>query len=327
MGDLIEKVKECKSYSSVGVLLGYYYYNASVKKNVIKFCNKHGIDIEKQISDYKNRKTYCLYCGKELHGENRLTRKFCNSSCAASYNNSLRPQKTEEERNKISKGLIEFYKTHKRIVKTNSGIYKTEGKTISDCIKDGLVLNPYDISFKDKIICEKKYSEKTCIICGNKFKPFLNTNGHLYKGNTCSEKCHDILISQNGKKLYEKVLSEGRFKGWQSRNILSYPEMFWINVLINNNISFAPNKPFKKPDNSNYFLDFYIELDERKIDLEIDGKQHEYRDRVESDVKRDEYISSCGIEIYRVKWNEINTEKGKKLMKDKIDNFLTFINR
>ena len=325
MKELIKKVKECKSYSSVGVLLGYYYYNANVKKNVIKFCHEHGIDIEKQISDYKNRKRYCLYCGKELYGENRLTRKFCNSSCAASYNNSLRPQKTEEERDKISKSLIEFYKTHKRLVNTSNGSYKTDGKTISECLKEGLVLNPYSASFKDKIICEKKYSEKTCVVCGKQFKPFLNIHGHLYKGNTCSEECSKKLKSKNSLNLYKRLVEEGRFKGWQSRNILSYPERFWINILNNNNISFTPNKPLKKLDNSNYFLDFYIEINGRKIDLEIDGKQHEHKDRAESDEKRDEYVSSCGIEIYRIKWNEINSEKGKQIMKDKIENFLNFI--
>lgn len=326
MKELLEKIKECKSYTSVGKVLGYDYYNGGVKKIVLEFCHKHGIDIEKQISDYKNRKTYCLYCGKELTGDNRLNKKFCNSSCAASYNNKIRPPKTEEERKKISESLVNFYKTHELIVRTNNGNYKTKGKTISCCINDGLVLNPYKVDFKDRIICESKYTEKECIICGKKFKPFLNANGHLYKGKTCSEECSERLRKENGIEVHKRIVEEGRFKGWQSRNILSYPERFWIIVLKNNNISFIPNKPLKH-ENSNYFLDFYIEKNGRKIDLEIDGKQHEHDDRHESDVKRDEYVLSCGIEVYRIKWNEINSDKGKEMMKQKIDDFIKYYNK
>ena len=44
------------------------------------------------------------------------------------------------------------------------------------------------------------------------------------------------------------------------------------------------------PTKNNWFLDFYIELNNKKIDLEIDGKQHKYKDRIESDTKRDIYI-------------------------------------
>ena len=31
------------------------------------------------------------------------------------------------------------------------------------------------------------------------------------------------------------------------------------------------------------------------------------------------------VEVYRVEWNEINSEKGKQIMKEKIDKFLNFI--
>ena len=76
-----------------------------------------------------------------------------------------------------------------------------------------------------------------------------------------------------------------------------------------------------------YFLDFYIEIGDRKIDLEIDGKQHKYKDRQESDIKRDNFLISKGYEVYRIDWNEINTENGKKLMKNKINQFLNYINK
>ena len=93
-----------------------------------------------------------------------------------------------------------------------------------------------------------------------------------------------------------------------------------MGVLLNNNIEYKHNFPF-----GGYFLDFYIEINDRKIDLEIDGKQHEYSDRKEKDNERDIFITSENIEVYRIKWNSINSDKGKNEMKEKIDNFLKYI--
>ena len=78
--------------------------------------------------------------------------------------------------------------------------------------------------------------------------------------------------------------------------------------------------PFEK-----YFLDFFINVDGRLINLEIDGKQHKYPEREASDRVRDEFIKSNNIEVYRIEWNSINTENGKLQMKNKIDKFIEFI--
>ena len=40
------------------------------------------------VFEHKNeKKRYCLFCGKEITGKNRGTKKFCSHSCSASYNN------------------------------------------------------------------------------------------------------------------------------------------------------------------------------------------------------------------------------------------------
>jgi hypothetical protein len=36
-------------------------------------------------------------------------------------------------------------------------------------------------------------------------------------------------------------------------------------------------------------------------------------------------VISNDIEVYRIEWNTINTEDGKRIMKEKIENFLKFI--
>jgi very-short-patch-repair endonuclease len=47
-----------------------------------------------------------------------------------------------------------------------------------------------------------------------------------------------------------------------------------------------------------YFLDFLIEKNGKKIDLEIDGKQH--KDRKDHDKERDEYLTDLGYIVYRI---------------------------
>ncbi len=110
-------------------------------------------------------------------------------------------------------------------------------------------------------------------------------------------------------------------KGWNSRNIKSYAELFFEKVLNNNNIKYLREKKVGK-----YFLDFVI----GNIDLEIDGKQHKIKDRKISDLNRDKYLRDNGYFVYRISWNEITSDYGKQLMKNKVDlflNFLEFISR
>ena len=274
-------IEDCKSYGEMGRFLGYNYYNKSVKNAVIKFCKLKNLNPEEIISKNSKKPNKCLYCGKELTGDGKYTKKFCNLSCSASFNNKRR-KISDETKQKIQLSLLQ----------KNSEEKKNE------------------------------YIIRKCVVCGEEFRVFRIKNGKLSKAITCSETCRRDLISNSCKKAMDIVMSEGRHQGWKSRNIISYPEKFWMEVLSNNNIEYKHNYPFGK-----YFLDFYIEIDGRKIDLEIDGKQHKYADRHESDIVRDEFVKSRGVEVFRIDWNSINTEDGKKLMKEKIEEFLNFIGK
>ena len=76
-----------------------------------------------------------------------------------------------------------------------------------------------------------------------------------------------------------------------------------------------------------YFLDFYIEKNGKKIDFEVDGKQHWCEpERMEHDKERDAKLSELGYLVYRVRWNNINKEEGKAEMKEKISALLDFLN-
>ena len=141
------------------------------------------------------------------------------------------------------------------------------------------------------------------------------------------------LYDCNGKRLYSekvrqkwrdaqlKLVKEGRHKGWKSRNIKSYPEIFCENVLTNNGIKFEREVPTMR-----YFLDFVIKKDDVVIDLEIDGKQHKYHDRLQHDKLRDKKLRENGYLVYRIDWNEINSKRGSLKMKYKINQFLWWYN-
>jgi very-short-patch-repair endonuclease len=165
--------------------------------------------------------------------------------------------------------------------------------------------------------------KKICKICGKELA-YVNTTG------LCSHCLHTTEIGKqqmiaSGKHGYATMKVNGTHKPWQSRNIISYAEKFWTKVLANNGISYQRELAVKH-ERSNYFLDFYIEVNGNKIDLEIDGKQHQYKDRIESDTIRDNYLKSLGYIIYRIPWNEINSEAGKLKMQNKISRFLEFYN-
>jgi very-short-patch-repair endonuclease len=275
-------IKECKSYNEMGQVLGYGYYNGRVKKAIIEFCVLNNLDPDEIIRENSKKPNKCLYCGKELEGKGKYTKKFCDSSCAASYNNKGRTH-SEETKFKIKSSL------HKKNVERNN---KNHPKI------------------------------RKCVICGKDFIVSKKANGSYSRTSTCSDECHHTLISNRGKEVMNKLISEGRHIGWQSRNIISYPEQFWMKVLENNNIDYKHNFFIK---DRHYFLDFLININDKKIDLEIDGKQHKYEDRVGHDIERDKNLKEDGYLIYRVEWNTINTEEGSEKMKNKIIDFINFI--
>lgn len=180
-------------------------------------------------------------------------------------------------------------------------------KKISESIKK------YNLSMGRQIILHKI----KCAICGN--EKIVKQKAQRCCSNRCARilSGRDPIYIQKLRAIQMKLIADGKHSGWKSRNILSYPEKFFITVLNNNNIKFIANKPFMS-----YFLDFAI--DDKMIDLEIDGKQHKYPDRKLSDVARDNVLTNNGWQVYRIEWNTINTDSGKRLMKEKIDKFITF---
>lgn len=163
----------------------------------------------------------------------------------------------------------------------------------------------------------KKNPDYFCKDCGKKLIKKTITG---YCSNCYLTKYNKVFSTEVRTKISNA--NKGRSRWNIHRNQISYAERFWKKVLENNKIDFKREVAVKQADEQHcYFLDFVI----GNIDLEIDGKQHKDADRIISDTKRDEYLTSLGFKVYRIEWNEINSTTGKLLMKEKIRKFLIFI--
>ena len=146
-----------------------------------------------------------------------------------------------------------------------------------------------------------------CCICNNK----LSFKQRFRK--TCNKECLRKLHSLNVKERIEA----GLHNGWNSRNIRSYAEKFWENVLLNNQINFESE--FKiTTAGTKYFLDFKIEP---FLDLEIDGMQHLHCQHQEHDKIRDANLKALGYVVYRIPY--VNPKKSD-VVKKQIQDFLAF---
>ena len=245
---------------------------------------------------------YCKQCGSLL---NKPGRKFCSSSCAAKYNNKKRI-----ESNVSTKGKTKTVQCLKCGSKIEVSIHSSKTTWICDHCRN--------IHYQKKLINRRTRYLKKCIICGKEYWAYTSTSCH------CSSKCscQDPLVKQKLKDAQNKLIDKGTHVGWQSRNIRSYPENFWKQVLDKNDINYQQEFYIKQ---YRYFLDFLITKNNSLIDLEIDGKQH-LRNK-DKDIIRDNILSSMGYIVYRIPWNEINSDSGKLEMKQKINDFLKFLSQ
>lgn len=304
MESKIYKCKYCgKEFDNPHKVGGHTYscpenpnHKQNMERSSKQFC-KYNED-KRLKSDYG----ICKYCGTPL---TKYGKKFCNSSCAAKFHNQQR-----KESGFSTKGRTKMVVCCVCGAEFETSIHNNPNNYICNNCTDSTLRGKY----------HKKLYQCTCISCGKEFHSYKKDASH------CSNKCQGKdpeLCEKNRQKQLERV-KNGTHKGWQTRNIRSYPEKFWMNVLKNNNIDYVQELYIKE---YKYFLDFVIEIGDIKIDLEIDGKQHNYPLHKEHDMLRDSRLKDMGYVVYRIPWNEINTDEGKELMKSKIDAFMDFINK
>lgn len=269
--------------------LSEYKKSEKHKNHILKLAELHKTNHNLRISNYNKNPRLCQQCGHPIEYGKKA--KFCGSSCAAKHNNPK----------KVNPGL-----------KIKDG--QKSGRIDKTCPECGLIFKAMSFQIYcskncgQKIRSSKRKYDGICETCKSHF-----SNRH--KGiKTCSKECCKKLLKN---KMMESV-KNGTHKGWSSRTGASYPEKYFSKILLDHNIQYEPEKKVGV-----YFIDFAI----GKLALEIDGGQHEWPERKERDIIKDEFLSKMGYTVYRIKWHRINPkdEKSIILMKEKVDNLLELV--
>ena len=148
---------------------------------------------------------------------------------------------------------------------------------------------------------------KSCANCNKTFEIGFNKRHQ----NTCSRSCSaqakwkDLEyrkdMSKNLSEIAYQRHAAGEDFGWRIRDKFShsYPESIAMRILEEMNISYERELRIGK-----YFIDFACT--DKKIAIEIDGKQHMQEDRAQSDRRKDALLYEQGWKVYRIKWPQEN---------------------
>lgn len=251
------------------------------------------------MPEYLEQKIVCQNCLDEFIIKRNIhsipsKRKFCSRSCATSFRNKnhigwKRPQSSID---KQKESVKDFWRSEE-------GKKEKERRSIQG--KNQMSKEKYRKIFFDSI--EKWRND-----------PERYNKSIEKKKNTIAKK-----------------VKAGEWNSWNTRNIRSYAEIYTENFLRKNNISdFETEKYISKKElgenkMGGYFLDFYFP--KFKINLEIDGAQHEREERKLSDSHRDFLLRKRGINVIRIKWVNIKNSVQRKVFLDNLVNFLTFLNK
>lgn len=278
-------VEDCNSISDILKRCGRCD-NGSQRKILKRLIKEHNCDTSK-FGSVNNRRKYkliekeCPIC--KIKFSTRLGEKKEKTTCSISCSNSYFYE--ERHNSKINK--------------------KRRESAIKYCETIGVI----------------PLNKTHCKVCSVEFLPKRRGKGK--HSSYCSNKCACVDRKNNPeyirklKESHNKRVLDGTHAGWKSRNMPSYAELFFMDVLRSNGIEYEFEKHVGK-----YFIDFAI--NSKNIALEIDGKQHLQKERMESDKLKDEFLKSNGWKVYRIQWKSINSENGKLYIKTEIDKFLEF---
>lgn len=151
----------CKSLNDVSRKL-YGKVNYTNREKVKKLLSENGIDWKSWVNSAKNDfpKVFCKYCGNEIPDGYKKNKQFCDSSCAAKYNNRGRVMPIDV-RSKISKTMRKdntYDYCGKCSIEQSSNDDTTPIKHCLNCGKEISLRNKY-CSNK----CQGEYHRKTVI--------------------------------------------------------------------------------------------------------------------------------------------------------------------
>jgi very-short-patch-repair endonuclease len=172
-------------------------------------------------------------------------------------------------------------------------------------ISDALVRWNENNTLNPDFISKHNMSQKFCLDCGKIFSVYNKVLKF------CSRECSDKHHKDNYQHSLETKIKIGEankismekssIMGWRPRTEPSFPESIVISILDKNNIVYVREYPVKR-----WFVDFTDP--QRKIAVEIDGKQHQLPERKISDSNKDFYLRENGWSIFRIAWQKLTPQ-------------------
>jgi len=147
----------------------------------------------------------------------------------------------------------------------------------------------------------------------------------LYKKDISAEQCSKV-VANKSHRLWERRISDPDFLtvrlgiGQVSLQVeLSYPEEYFLKIFSSSD--FCNNDFVHNYQLGPYKLDFaWVDS---KLDIEVDGDQHyRFNNRIESDIKRDQYCEDKGWTVIRIKWSDFD-----RLNKEERIEFINNLNK
>ena len=270
-------IKKCNSKTEFAREIGYIYYNGRVAKIINKLIIENDLDCNHFDSSlqYEIRRKYnkvdkiCPVCSKQFVDLSGSPKE--KTTCSISCSNTYFSASKHTEASNLKRSLK---------LKSN---YKFK--------------QPDEQSKSHKQPKQPKYCKHCSFLLLEKQREF------------CSNSCASKFRSQNPE--YRKKLSDlakqrvanGTHKGWTTRSKIkpSYAELYIAKLLNELEIKFKPEHPAGR-----WFIDF-ADID-RKLALEVDGKQHNLPERKLSDLRKDQYLIDDGWIVKRIKWKKITKE-------------------
>lgn len=282
--EAIDAFNGANSKGDIAIKLGINYFNKKISLFIDKIAIKYNLSLDNLYKVDKRRiyqkiNKICPVCSKTFETEDghKREKKTCSYSCSNIFFKDKRH--TEEANTKTSESLYSFNQ----------------------------IKNPGKESTKKLVECP---------VCLSLFKR------KQVKQICCGRKCALIKLSSNLefsekiRMLIRKRINDGNHKGWAHRNKFarSYAENYVEEIL--NEMNFFRSKEFEIEHKQHFwFIDFAFL--EKKIALEIDGRQHRLPERKASDERKDAWLTANGWTVCRIKWRKPNKE-----FRDEIENTL-----
>lgn len=269
----------CFNKTDFAKAIGFTYFNGKVIKLLDEIISFHNLDTY-HFDKFKKNKDKRIYS---------IVIKIC-PVCQKQFSSSVGDK---EERTTCSYSCSNVYFYDERYTPESNEKRKESLKIFHE-------ENGTSRSVKDTI----------CLYCQSVFQ--TNKPNKRFCDNKCASKYRWNFIPEYRKiltfKVRERVVN-GQHKGWSSRSKIepSFPEKVTLEILAELNLSLERELKVGK-----WFIDFSDP--DRKIALEIDGKQHELPERKASDESKDAYLISEGWVVYRIKWQKLTKEFRKVLI-------------